>query len=128
MWGNREIESITATFNGEPIGELKSISIENEPLRVSGGNKPISFTRSFTLTNVKWDDQDHFRNQLLGEQMPAFDIIISKKGMPKSRQRMTKNRRIQKKWLKKYGPPYKVKYYDCTIEEAGNDAIISYTK
>lgn len=52
----------------------------------------------------------------LMEQNPAFDINIINRGRPARCHKMTKNKRIRKKWLKKYGKPgVQRRYLNCYI-------------
>lgn len=48
-------------------------------------------------------------------QLPPLDMCITNRGMPKGKSRMTKNRRIRRKWAKRYGLPKKTVYRNCQM-------------
>lgn len=122
---NHRGTDVEVSFGGVSMGTLQSVSadIEYDDAGTPRGEfvaSPKSFTVSDVVLDIKFAE--------LFSRAPAFDIVVIKKGMPSNRSKMTKNRRIQKKWLKKYGRASRVTYRGCTlIGEADNNATIHYS-
>ncbi|MNW28190.1 hypothetical protein D3C74_50100 [compost metagenome] len=49
----------------------------------------------------------------MSADLGSVDISVRRASMPKGRQRMSRNKRIRKKWLKRYGET--TNYKGCTI-------------
>lgn len=120
-------------INGEEVGQLNSFGVKTGRLDSSNENVSQEPQARLDLNNIVPGsatismDYSQLETALLAQLVgkPNFDIVVTKKGMPKNRYKMTKNRRIRKKWLKKYGPPKTVTYNDCYI--SGHSEVADFT-
>lgn len=122
-------------FGGQQIGEMETLKVERESINEAIQGKsdcplcdagvPLTRPRSVAI-NVSGNlglnrealmgmmgfDYSQLELRILANPL---DIRVRTKGMPARCNKMTKNRRIRRKWAKRYGLPKTTLYKNCHI-------------